>query len=154
MDRDIRANVIERTLSPLGWHLVGTANLDAAEHLVADAVKLAFDDPIRSLFAHAWELNLKACLRKQGMTAESVRKDFGHDLLKIWDAVERNRFPLLSLRDELRPYIEHTAHYHRNRLYNYPIRGFRNEYSLAYVRATSSRLRLTRKASVETFGSP
>lgn len=154
MDRDIQADVIERTLTPLGWHLVGTANLDAAEYLVADGVNLAFDDPIRALFAHAWELNLKACLRKQGMSAESVRKEFGHDLIKIWDAVDRSRFPLLSLRDELRPYIEHTAFYHRNRLYAYPTRGFRNEHSLAYVRATSSRLRLTRKGSVEMFGCP
>ena len=82
MDKEIRADVIERTLSPLGWHLLGKANLKAAEHLVASGVRLRFEDPIRSLFAHAWELNLKACLRRQGLPAEAVRIEFGHDLLQ------------------------------------------------------------------------
>ena len=45
MDKEIRADVIERTLSPLGWHLVGVASLDAAEELVASKVKLRFEDP-------------------------------------------------------------------------------------------------------------
>ena len=109
MDQDIRADVIARTLSPLGWHLVGQANLDAAEELVASRVKLRFEDPVRSLFAHAWELNLKACLRRQGMTAEEVRKKFGHDLLALWNAVERSRFPQLQLRNELKGFIERLA---------------------------------------------
>jgi hypothetical protein len=111
--------------------LVGVANLDAAEELVAARVKLRFEDPIRSLFAHAWELNLKACLRRQDLTAEDVRKQFGHDLLRLWDAIDRSRFPLLQLRDELRGFVEHLAFYHLNRLYAYPIRGVRNEHSLA-----------------------
>lgn len=154
MDKEIRADVIAHTLSPLGWHLVGVANLDAAEELVGQGVKLAFEDPIRSLFAHAWELNLKACLRRQGFDAEDVRKQFGHDLIALWDAVDRPKFPHLRLRDELRAFIERIGFYHRNRLYAYPIRGFRNEYSLAYVRDTSSRLRIPRSAALETFGSP
>ena len=154
MDQDIRADVIARTLSPLGWHLVGVANLDAAEELVAARVKLRFEDPIRSLFAHAWELNLKACLRRQGLTAEDVRKQFGHDLLKLWEAIDRSRFPLLQLRDELRGFVEHLAFYHRNRLYAYPIRGVRNEHPLNYMRATSARFRLAPAAAIETFGSP
>lgn len=154
MDKEIRADVIERTLSPLGWHLVGIANLDAAEELVASKVKLRFEDPVRSLFAHAWELNLKACLRRQGASAETVRIKYGHDLLQLWDAIDRSQFPLLNLRDELRPFVEHVAFYHRNRLYAYPIRGFRNEHSLQYVRATSSRFRLAPRAAIETFGTP
>lgn len=154
MDKEIRADVIERTLSPLGWHLLGKANLEAAEHLVASGVRLRFEDPIRSLFAHAWELNLKACIRRQGLTAEAVRIEFGHDLLRLWDAIDRARFPLLQLRSELRGFVEHVAFYHRNRLYAYPIRGFRNEHSLTYVRATSSRFHLSPKAALETFGSP
>lgn len=154
MDKELRADLIARTLSPLGWHLVGVANLDAAEELVASGVRLRFEDPIRSLFAHAWELNLKACLRRQGMTTENVRKNFGHDLLKIWDAIDRGQFPYLQLRDELRFFVEHIAYYHRNRLYAYPVRGFKNEHTLTYVRATSSRLRLPRAAAFMTFGSP
>jgi hypothetical protein len=154
VDKEIRADVIERTLSPIGWHLVGKANLDAAEELVASGVKLRFEDPIRSLFAHAWELNLKACLRRQGMSAEEVRKQFGHVLLGLWDAIDRSQFPLLQLRDELRGFVEHIAFYHRNRLYAYPIRGFRNEHTLTYVRATSARLRLSNSAAITTFGSP
>jgi len=154
MDKEIRADVIARTLTPLGWHLVGKANLDAAEELVASGVKLNFEDPIRSLFAHAWELNLKACLRRQGLSAEEVRKAFGHDLLALWDAVDRPQFPLLELRDELRGFVERVAFYHRNRLYAYPLRGRRNEHSLTYLRATSSRLRLSRFGAVQTFGSP
>lgn len=154
MDQDIRADVIARTLSSLGWHLVGVANLDAAEELVAARVKLRFEDPIRSLFAHAWELNLKACLRRQDLTAEDVRTQFGHDLLKLWDAIDRSRFPLLQLHDELRGFVEHLAFYHRNRLYAYSNRGGRNEHSLNYVRATSARFRLAPAATIETFGSP
>lgn len=154
MDKEIRADVIANTLSPLGWNLVGLSNLDAAEELVAAGVKLRFEDPIRSLFAHAWELNLKACLRRQGREAEELRKQYGHDLLMLWDAIERDRFPLLRLRDELRGFVEHLAFYHRNRLYAYSIRGFRNEHTLTYVRATSARFRLSPKAAIETFGSP
>ena len=154
MDKDIRAHVIERTMSPLGWHNVGVAYLDAAEELVASKIRPNFEAPIRSLFAHAWELSLKACLRRQGMDAENVRKQFGHDLIKLWDAVDRPRFGHLSLRDELRFFIESLAFQHRNRLYAYPIRGFKQEHSLDYVRATSSRLRLPRVLALETFGSP
>ncbi|MBM6577125.1 hypothetical protein KCP91_12150 [Microvirga sp. SRT01] len=153
MDKDVRDAVDERTLTPLGWHLVGTSYLDAAEELVGGEIKLRFEDPIRSLFAHAWELNLKACLRKQGHTADAVRLKYGHDLLKIWDAIDRNQFPLLQLRDEVRHYVEHIAFYHRNRFYAYPLRGRRNEHTLQYVRATSSRLRLPREAAIQTFGS-
>lgn len=154
LDRDIRADVIAHTLSPLGWHLVAVANLDAAEHLVAENVKLRFEDPVRSLFAHAWELTLKACLRRQGCDAEQIRKDYGHDLPRLWDAISRNEFPALALVDGLQPFIERIGYYHRNRLYAYPLRGFRNDFSLTYIRATSSRLRLAPRVAIETFGSP
>jgi hypothetical protein len=152
VDNDIRAEVILRTLTPLGWHLVGLANLDAAEKLMEPSVKLAFEDPIRSLFAHAWELNLKACLRRQGLSAEEVRKQFGHDLTKLWDAIDRSLFPRLQLRDDLRPFVEHIGFYHRNRLCAYPIRGYRNQHTLTYVRSASARFRIPRADAVESFG--
>ncbi len=141
-------------LTPLEWHRVGKAYLDAAEELVASRIELDFEEPIRALFAHAWEMNLKACLRCQGMTVIVVRRKFGHDLMALWNATDRAKFPLLDLRDELGSFINRLSVSHSKRLYSYPRQEFKNEHGLSYLRAASSRLRLTRSEAVKTFGSP
>ena len=141
----------EHSLEAIGWYNLAIANLNAADQLTAMNAKSSFDEPIRSLYAHAWELALKACLRKQGYTPSQIRKSFGHRLDKIWVAVDRERFDQLQLRDELISFINHLTFYNANRLYAYPLTGMRRELELSFVRATSSRLRISRASAVAIF---
>ena len=152
MDKDLRKELSERSLGALGWFNLAMSNLAAADFLESEKAKeLPFHDPIRGLYAHAWELVLKACLRSQGLGVDEIRSKFGHDLRAIWDAVDRPRFPLLQLRDELDTFIDHLGFYHQNRLYAYPLAGSKRELELSFLRATSSRLRMSRSDAASIF---
>lgn len=139
------------SLGAMGWYNLALANLDAADHLIASNAKLLFDEPIRALYAHSWELALKACLRKQGFAPSQIRKRFGHRLDNIWNVVDRDRFYQLQLRDELDGFINHLTFYNSNRLYAYPLAGMRRELDIDYLRATSSRLRVPRALAIDLF---
>ena len=149
MERVHDDEIDRSSLGAMGWYNLAFANLEAADHLIASKAKLSFDEPIRALYAHAWELALKACLRKQGFAPSQIRKKFGHRLDIIWSVVDRDRFYQLRLHDELDGFINHLTFYHSNRLYSYPLAGIRRELGLDYLRATSSRLRVPRALAIE-----
>ena len=151
MERVKDNEVDQWSLGAMGWYNLALANLEAADYLAVSNTKLLFDEPIRSLYAHAWELALKACLRKQGYTPSQIRKKFGHRLDEIWQAVDRERYSQLQLRDELSGFINHLTFYNANRLYAYPLTGMRRELELSFLRATSSRLRVPRALAIELF---
>ena len=151
MERVLDRDVDNQSLGALGWYNLALANLAAADQLTVLNVRLLFEEPIRALYAHAWEMALKACLRKQGYTPSQIRKEFGHRLDKIWAKVDRERFDRLQLRDELIGFINHLTFYHANRLYAYPLSGLRRELDLDYLRATSSRLRVSRACAIDLF---
>ena len=152
MERISDGELDSYSLGAIGWYNLAITNLDAADYLItSNAMRISFEEPIRALYAHAWELVLKACLRKQGLSPSQIRKLYGHRLDKIWISVDRERFGLLQLRDELDPFIQHLTFYHANRLYAYPLAGMRRELSLDYLRATSSRLRIPRVDVISIF---
>ena len=135
----------------MGWYNLSMANLQAADELTAAGIRFSFQEPIRALYAHAWELALKACLRKQGYAPSRIRKEFGHRLDRVWREVDKQRFYQLQLHDELIGFINHLTFYNSNRLYAYPLAGMRRELDLDYLRATSSRLRIPRSLAIELF---
>jgi hypothetical protein len=142
-------------MTPLGWFNVSLSYLDAADTLACSDIKLGFDAPIRALYAQTWELALKACLLRQGRTIKDVRsRDFGHDIVKIFDAVDRIRFGPLNLSDNSRMLVEHMAQYHLLREYNYPLTGPQRHVSLTYLRRNSERFRVSRGQIMSMFGSP
>jgi hypothetical protein len=142
------------SLSALGWFNFALSYCQAADLLVDQKRKLPFDDPVRALYAQAWELALKACLLRQGVSRRALRIQYGHDLLKIWHGVNRSRFPSLKLTDRLALLLAHLQPFHELRLYSYPSGGLRTEFTLQYLRAQSERLHVARDQIIDIFGSP
>jgi hypothetical protein len=141
---------------------VGTFNLalsylDAADHLEqslrkpSPSIHLAFEHPVRFLYAHTWELALKACLLRQGISQQDLKGQFGHKLTKIWDAIDRPRFPELRLDDRLRIIPEQLDRYHPSREYAYLVTGHKVDFTLSYVRTVSQRFRVPRATILDYF---
>lgn len=137
--------------SPIGFYLLGCAYIDAADKLVseisdqAQAFRLAFDSPVRHLYAHGWELCLKACLFEQGIPPSVLKsRKFGHSLIALWRVVDRDRFAVLNLHARLEHVLHRLDRFHPTKLYAYPLTGYRNDFSLTYIREISQRFRLSR----------
>jgi hypothetical protein len=135
-------------LSPLGYYNTSISFLDAGD-LVSER-SVSFDAPARALYAHAWELTLKACLRVQGQSIEEIRRKIGHDLVKAYDDVDVERFTELNLW-EARFLMEQLNDFHLERLNFYPKAGAFNVLHLADVRDWSRRLRLDRPVAIRLF---
>lgn len=148
---------VDERQTPLGYFNMALSYLDAADELTrrlvdkSDPFRLAFESPIRHLYAHAWELALKACLIRQGMKPDDVKKTFGHKLVPAWEAVDRKRFATLDLHDGTRIVPEVLDQFHPTKLYAYPVTGFRREFSLTYIRGASQRFRIDRPTILELF---
>ena len=145
--------------SPIGFFNLGVSYLDAADALTrkqfdkADTFQLFFDSPIRHLYAHAWELFLKACIFRQGMKPSEMKRKIGHSLTKAWDEVDKSRFALLDLHPQTRTVPEVLDQFHMPpRMYAYPITGSRREFTITFVRAASQRFRISRRQTLELFG--
>jgi len=129
---------------------VGLSYLEAADQLAArqldkrDPFKLSFDLPILHLYAHAWELVQKACLRQHGMSADELKLKVGHRLTKGWDLIDKERFAALCLTPDIRPIVEALDWYHPTKLFAYPYTGSRREIDLAKLTEVSKRLHLSR----------
>ena len=139
----------QQDLSPLGYYNIAVSFLDAAD-IILEAKHLIFEAPVRTLYAHAWELTLKACLRVQGESVENLRRKFGHDLAKAYARVDLQRFEELKLAsasfliDQLNPY-------HRERLHFYPKSGPFTVIAIEEVRDKSRNLRIDRRAACRLF---
>lgn len=144
--------------SPIGFFNLGLSYLDAADVLARkqldenDRFQLAFDSPIRHLYAHAWELILKACVFTQGMKPSEMKRKIGHSLSKAWDLVDKTKFAVLDLNAKTRIVPEVLDQFHMPpRMYAYPITGSRREFSIAYIRAASDRFKISRAEILELF---
>lgn len=149
---------IDMRQSPMGFFNLGISYLEAADALAErhldklDRFKLTFDSPIRHLYAHAWELVLKACLFRQGMKPSEMKRTIGHSLTKAWDAIERPRFAPLNLNAKTRIVPEILDQFHMSpRMYAYPITGIRREFTIPYVRDASQRFKISRAVTIELF---
>lgn len=143
--------------TPVGFYILGLAYLNAADELTSrfldasDPFKLTSESPIRHLYAHAWELFLKACVFKQGARPSEFKKALGHSLTSAWDAVDKLRFSRLDLHTDTRLLMEGLDQFHPTRMYAYPVTGFRREFSLPYVRDATQRFRIPRPEVVRLF---
>ena len=144
--------------SPIGYFTMALAYLDAADELTRrqvdrdDPFRLAFESPIRHLYAHTWELALKSCLFRQGMKPAEMKTKVSHNLTKAWDRVDRTRFAPLRLADHVRIMPEALDRYHPTKLYAYPVTGFRREFSLGYIRDAAQRFRISTGLILDLFG--
>ncbi len=147
---------IERQ-SPMAFCNVGLSYLEGAEDLASRHLdprirfKLSHDLPIFHLYAHGWELVLKACLREQGMSAAELRSKIRHNLTKAWDSVDKERFAALRLTPETRAVIQVLDWYHPTKLFAYPYTGNRREIELDELTAVSRRLHLSRPDRLRLF---
>lgn len=145
--------------TPQGLFNLALSYLDAADELTRRLVdrhnplKLSFESPVRHLYAHTWELALKACLFRQGLTPVQLKR-IGHNLTKAWDLVDHRRFAALRLTPRVRIMPEVLDQFHPTRIYAYPVSGYRQEFTLVYIRDASQRFRLTRTEIIDLFGSP
>ena len=143
--------------TPIGFYNLGLAYLEAADALAEkelskdDRFSLAFDHPIRHLYAHAWELFQKACLAAQGMKPSKMRNRFGHSLAKAWDAIDKERFEILDLHPGTRLFAENLDGFHPTKKYAYPEVGYRQDYTLSYLRAAFERFKINRAEILRLF---
>ncbi len=134
--------------SPVGFYNLSLSYLDIADDLTErmhkNQLKLAFDAPVRHSYAHAWELALKACLFAQGFRPKELKTKFGHDVHKIWQSVDHNRFSQLRLTPETEQIAEHLGGFHLEKSFAYPVAGATNYLPLSIIKAESKRFRLQR----------
>jgi hypothetical protein len=74
--------VEEEGSEPIGFYNLGVAFLNAARAAASAENVPHFDEPVQFLVAHGLELIFKADQRRT-QSLETVRKKFGHDLLKL-----------------------------------------------------------------------
>lgn len=151
----------EARQSPVGFFTLALSYLDAANeltsriHAPADAghLHLTFDSPVRHLYAHSWELALKACLFAQGVRPSKLKKDYGHNVLRAWKAVDKARFGRLDLSSETEAVAAHLSYYHSEKLFAYPLTGLREYLPLRFLEAQSERFRIGRMEIIGLFTS-
>lgn len=144
--------------SPIGFFLLGIDYLTAAEAItvrhiaVDDPFHLRFELPIRHMYAHAWELCLKACLFQQGFLPSTLKHNVGHSLTAAWDKVDKQRFAIFDLQPRTRLIAERLDRYHPTKMYAYPITGSRTDWGLPYLRSSSRRFKIQLSDVQQHFG--
>lgn len=134
--------------TPFGFFILGQSYLQSANLLAAaledPAAKFEpqYKHPIRHLYAHGWELCLKACLFEQGQKPSQFKGSVVHSLTKAWERIERDQFEPLNLTDDLARLLEVMEEYHPAKLYAYPESGGQVMPSFRYLREASERLLL------------
>ena len=153
---------LEARHSPIGFFNLALSYLDTADDLTrrihepakAARLQLGFDSPVRHLYAQTWELALKACLFAQGIRLHKLKKDFGHNLLKAWKRVDKERFARLNLSTPESELIAgHLGFYHTEKMFAYPLTGIREYLPLNYFKGQSQRFRIERMEIIELFKS-
>ena len=83
-----------------------------------------------------------------------LKKDFGHDLLKAWKRVDKERFARLNLSTpESELIAAHLGFYHTEKMFAYPLTGIREYLPLNYFKAQSQRFRIERMEIIDLFKS-
>jgi hypothetical protein len=161
-DPDLKTQLIaewEARQRPVGFYNLALSYLEAADVLTdrihaprkEDRPQLIFDSPVRHLYGQTWELALKACLFAQGIRPTKLKNDFGHNVLKAWKRVDKDRFAPLNLTEETQLIAEHLGLYHSEKMFAYPITGIRQYLSLNHIKAASQRFRLARTEINQLF---
>ena len=141
-------------MPPPGLYVHALGFLDAAEVVRQEQGRTrsaTLEFPIRSLYSHAWEGVLKACLLKQGWSVQDLKRRIGHDLERAFVEVDKNTFAVLRLEaaEQIMPVMNL---YHRSRFYFYPGTGLFPMLLLDDVSKMSERLRLDRPTAASVFG--
>lgn len=147
--------------SPVGFYNLALSYLEAADVLTSrihapakeDRPQLIFDSPVRHLYAQTWELALKACLFAQGVRPHKLKKDFGHNVLRAWKYVDKERFARLKLVAETEQIAIHLGLYHSEKMFAYPLTGIRQYLPLNYIKSESQRFRMRRVEVINLFKS-
>ena len=149
----------EARQSPVGFFNMALSYLEAADVLTdrihapakADRPDLAFDCPVRHLYAQTWELALKACLFAQGVMPFKLKNDYGHNVLRAWKRVDKERFARLDLSSATEVIADHLGYYHSEKMFAYPVTGIREYLPLNYLKAESQRFRVGRPEIIALF---
>ena len=138
----------EARQSPIGFYNLALSYLEAADDLTSrihdKKLQLTFDSPVRHFYAQTWELALKACLYAQGVRPHKLKRDFGHNLLRAWKAVDKERFARLNLTAETEQIANHLSLHHTEKMFAYPLTGTRSYLPLKHIMAESQRFRMER----------
>jgi hypothetical protein len=139
----------------------GSSYLETAD-LLTDCIRarakddrpdLISDSPVRHLYAQTWELALKACLFALGVRPTKLKKDYGHNVLRVWKRVDKERFATLNLEPETELIAEHLGIYHSEKMFAYPLSGVRRYLPLNFLKEQSQRFRLSRLDVIRLFHS-
>ena len=163
IDSDLKAQLKaewEARQSPVGFYSLALSYLETADVLTdrihspvkEERPQLIFDSPVRHLYGQAWELALKACLFAQGIRPTKLKNDFGHNVMKAWKRVDKDRFARLRLTEETQSIAEHLGLYHSEKMFAYPLTGVRQYLPLNHLKAQSQRFRLDRSEVIQLFG--
>lgn len=162
LEEDPKAQALaewEARQTPIGFFNLALSYLEAADVLTdrihapteKDRPLLIFDSPVRHLYAQTWELALKACLFAQGVRPIKLKKDFGHNVLRAWKGVDKERFARLSLTPETEQVAYHLGLYHSEKMFAYPMTGIREYLPLNHLKAESQRFRIARMEVIQVF---
>jgi hypothetical protein len=152
-----RDKALDIRQSPIGFFNLGLSFLAAADALTEkadnknDSFRLSFDSPIQHLYAHGWELCLKACIFQQGELPSQMKNKIGHNLTEAWDQIDKVKFSVLKLTPESRQIVELLDTLHSTRLFAYPITGIRQQWSVTFMHSSSKRFRISRKQIIQLF---
>jgi hypothetical protein len=149
----------EARQSPVGFYNLALSYLEAADVLTdrihapvkEDRPKLIFDSPVRHLYAQTWELALKACLFAQGIRPIKLKNDYGHNVLRAWKRVDKERFAQLNLTPGTEAIADHLGIYHSEKMFAYPMTGVRQYLPLNYLKAESQRFCMARPDVIKLF---
>jgi hypothetical protein len=161
-DVDLKAAAIaewEARQSPVGFYNLALSYLETADVLTSsihapakeDRPHLIFDSPVRHLYAQTWELALKACLFAQGVRPIKLKKDYGHNVLRAWKRVDKERFAALNLEPQTELIADHLGIYHSEKMFAYPLSGVRQYLPLNYLKEQSQRFRMNRLDVIRLF---
>lgn len=149
----------EARQSAVGFFNLALSYLDAADELTdriqaeprEERLHLLFDSPVRHLYGQTWELALKACLFAQGVRPIKLKNDYGHNVLKAWKRVEKDRFARLDLNPATQQIADHLGFYHSGKMFAYPTTGMREYLPLIFLKAQSQRFRIARLEIIGLF---
>ena len=148
----------KKVSSPIGMYNFGLSYLHCADRLVMasdrktpDRLILAFDHPVRHLYAHTLELFLMACLLKQGKSANYVRNKIGHDLKKAYCALDPAWNTIFDTDLQFRGMVEIIGNMHIERLYSYLETGTFLDIDRAYLYRLFRRFDLSRETIFKLF---
>jgi hypothetical protein len=91
---------------PIGFYNLGVGYLDVARAATEVGNRWMFQDPFEFLIAHGLELIFKAD-RRRDLSVESVRRQYGHSLPRLFDDLSDDFRDKFQVGDELKTLVDH-----------------------------------------------